>query len=162
MAVQQKLAEHQADRLSDHVTQLLQSQTQSSARERELRLELKQAIEECAETESKVGRLGNIRILLRCFRLVFRKRGSATRGRECVGGAPASSIIRIWIVFEGLCLKDRSKRSHSHKLLLDGVLPFINPFSSRGWRAGSGVTEHERLSTYSHIMLACMRGWVWR
>ncbi|KAF5404132.1 Ecotropic viral integration site 5 protein [Paragonimus heterotremus] len=51
--VQREMADRRADRLDQRVTELLESRASADARERELRLELKQAVQMCAEIEAK-------------------------------------------------------------------------------------------------------------
>ncbi|KAF7261434.1 hypothetical protein EG68_01245 [Paragonimus skrjabini miyazakii] len=51
--VQREMADRRADRLDQRVTELLESRASADAREREVRLELKQAVQMCAEIEAK-------------------------------------------------------------------------------------------------------------
>uniref|UniRef100_A0A183B0X1 HOOK domain-containing protein n=1 Tax=Echinostoma caproni TaxID=27848 RepID=A0A183B0X1_9TREM len=54
VSMQREVADRRADRLDQRVSELLDSRTTSDAREREMVMELKQAIQGCAETEAKV------------------------------------------------------------------------------------------------------------
>ncbi|KAA3682514.1 ecotropic viral integration site 5 protein [Paragonimus westermani] len=51
--VQREMADRRADRLDQRITELLERRASVDAREREVRLELKQAVQMCAEIEAK-------------------------------------------------------------------------------------------------------------
>ncbi|TGZ75563.1 hypothetical protein CRM22_000313 [Opisthorchis felineus] len=53
LAVQRELADRRADRLDQRITELLEARSAAGAREHELRSELKEAVQMCAEIESK-------------------------------------------------------------------------------------------------------------
>ncbi|GAA47931.1 ecotropic viral integration site [Clonorchis sinensis] len=53
LAVQRELADRRADRLDQRITELLEARSAAGAREHELRSELKEAVQMCAEIEAK-------------------------------------------------------------------------------------------------------------